>query len=226
MVDEEGRRETIAIKVRSSSDHIQMPLSFTPVSVELDPDYMLFRRIDRTVLPPMLNLFVTDRTRTVIVPPAASREESSIYRRVVERLTTQETGDFQQVTMTVLPPEEADLGRSGGSALFLGPTQRDAWRHASDPDCAARVQLDEARVTIDQSVVEGPNLAVLVSCPVKGTPGHVATLFYGMTPEAAGRVTRLLFFYGWQSYLVFRDGAVVARGDLGGNRDSERLSVR
>lgn len=223
---EEGHQETISVKVGSSSDRVQVPLSFMPASVQLDPDYMVFRRIDRAVLPPMLNLFVTDRTRTVIVPPTTAREESSIYRRVVERLTTQEAADSQKVTTAVLPPEGADVGRSGGSVLFLGPTQRDAWRHASDPHCAARVQLDEARVAIDQSVVEGTNLAVLVSCPVKQAPGHVATLFYGMTPEAAGRVTRLLFFYGWQSYLIFRDGAVVARGDFGGDRESERLLVR
>jgi hypothetical protein len=220
-----GRHETISVKVGLSSDLLQVPLSFAPASVQLDPDYMVFRRIDRAVLPPMLNLFVTDRMRTVIVPPAESREESSIYRRVVERLTTQEAADSQQTTTTVLPPEEADFGRSEGSVLFLGPTQREAWRGISDPDCAERVQLNEARVAIDQSVVEGTNLAVLVSCPVKGAPGHMATLFYGMTPEAAGRVTRLLFFYGWQSYLVFRDGVVVARGDLGGDRDPERLSV-
>jgi len=37
-------------------------------------------------------------------------------------------------------------------------------------------------------------------------------------------VARLLFFYGWQSYLVFRDGTVVARGDLGVARDE--LEVR
>jgi hypothetical protein len=27
-------------------------------------------------------------------------------------------------------------------------------------------------------------------------------------------VARLLFFYGWQSYVVFEDGAVIARGDV------------
>jgi hypothetical protein len=223
---EEGQRETVAVKVGTSSHQVQVPLSFMPSSVQLDPDYMVFRRIDRAVLPPMLNLFVTDRMRTIIVPPTTAREEASIYRRVVERLTTQDAADSQKVTTVVLRPEEADPVRLTGSVLFLGPTQREAWRRASDPDCAARVRLDEARVTIDQSIVEGNNLAVLVSCPFKETPGHVATLFYGMTPEAAGRVTRLLFFYGWQSYLIFRDGTVVARGDLGGNRDSERLSIR
>lgn len=223
---EEGRRETISVKLESSSDSFQVTLSFKPTSVQLDPDYMVFRRIDRTRLPPMLNLFVTDRTRTVIVPPATSREESSVYRRVVERLMPQEGRDSQHATTTVLPPEEADLSRPGGSVLFLGPTQREAWRQSSDPNCARRVHFAEGKVTIDQSVVEGSNLAVLVSCPVKGAPDHVATLFYGMTPEAAGRLTRLLFFYGWQSYLIFQDGAVVARGDLGGDRESERLLVR
>ena len=223
---EEGQRETIAVKVGTSSQQVRVPLSFMPASVQLDPDYMVFRRIDRTVLPPMLNLFVTDRMRTIIVPPTTAREEASIYRRVVERLTTQDAADSQKVTTAVLQPEEADPVRLTGSVLFLGPTQREFWRRVSDPDCAARVRLDEARVAIDQSIVGGANLAVLVSCPFKGAPGHVATLFYGMTPEAAGRVTRLLFFYGWQSYLIFRDGAVVARGDLGGDRDSERLSIR
>ena len=45
------------------------------------------------------------------------------------------------------------------------------------------------------------------------TPDSVVTLLYGVTPEALGRVARLLFFYGWQSYVVFREGTVVARGD-------------
>jgi hypothetical protein len=48
------------------------------------------------------------------------------------------------------------------------------------------------------------------------------TLFHGTTPAAAAKVSRLLFFYGWQSYLVFQDGAVVARGDfLPDLKDSE-----
>ena len=44
-------------------------------------------------------------------------------------------------------------------------------------------------------------------------PGSVVTWLYGVTPQALGRVARLLFFYGWQSYVVFQEGAVTARGD-------------
>jgi hypothetical protein len=35
-----------------------------------------------------------------------------------------------------------------------------------------------------------------------------------MTPAAATKVARLLFFYGWQSYVVFEEGRVVSRGDF------------
>jgi len=55
---------------------------------------------------------------------------------------------------------------------------------------------------------------LLVSCRHPERPERVVSLFYGATPEAAAKVARLLFFYGWQSYLVFQDGAVAARGDL------------
>jgi hypothetical protein len=62
-------------------------------------------------------------------------------------------------------------------------------------------------------------MALLVTCRQPERPHRVATLFYGHTPRSAAKVARLLFFYGWQSYLVFREGTVVARGDFGTVRD-------
>jgi len=57
-------------------------------------------------------------------------------------------------------------------------------------------------------------MALLISCRHPDLPNHVVTIFYGLSPSAAAKVGRLLFFYGWQSYLVFKDGAVVDRGDI------------
>lgn len=56
-------------------------------------------------------------------------------------------------------------------------------------------------------------MALLVSCRRDDQPGSVVTILYGVTPPALTRVARLLFFYGWQSYVVFHEGSVVARGD-------------
>jgi hypothetical protein len=39
----------------------------------------------------------------------------------------------------------------------------------------------------------------------------VITVFYGVTPDAVAKVARLLFYYGWHSVVVFRDGAVERR---------------
>jgi hypothetical protein len=67
--------------------------------------------------------------------------------------------------------------------------------------------------SVDGTSYEGPTMALLASCRRDDYPDSVVTLLYGVTPEALGRVARLLFFYGWQSYVVFREGTVVARGD-------------
>jgi aminopeptidase N len=74
---------------------------------------------------------------------------------------------------------------------------------------------------------EGAGMALLVSCRRSDQPGSVVTLLYGVTPQALGRMGRLLFFYGWQSYVVFQEGAVVARGDWEDRMSTEvRIETR
>ena len=65
---------------------------------------------------------------------------------------------------------------------------------------------------IRDQVFEGPHIAWLVSCPHPTHAGRTITLFSGFSPAAISRVARLLFFYGWDSYLVFDNGRVVTRG--------------
>ena len=44
-------------------------------------------------------------------------------------------------------------------------------------------------------------------------PAHVVSIFYGLTPGAAKAIAPLLFFYGWNTYVVFENGKVVARSE-------------
>jgi aminopeptidase N len=89
--------------------------------------------------------------------------------------------------------------------------------------CGSGVSLGRDRFAVDGHTYEGPGMALLLSCRHADRPDRVVTLFYGLTPPAAAKVARLLFFYGWQSYLVFRNGTVVARGDFPSH--GERLEV-
>jgi hypothetical protein len=54
-------------------------------------------------------------------------------------------------------------------------------------------------------------MAVLLSCHRPDAPGSVVTVLYAMDPAAAAKVARLLFFYGWQSAVVFDEGTVTKR---------------
>ena len=79
--------------------------------------------------------------------------------------------------------------------------------------CGSRVQLREGGVTIDGTAYDGPGVAVLVSCHRSGQPGSVVSWLYAVSPQAATTVGRLLFFYGWNTVIVFRDGKAVVRGE-------------
>jgi hypothetical protein len=54
---------------------------------------------------------------------------------------------------------------------------------------------------------------MLVSCHRVDRPGSVVTVLYAASPQAAVKVVRLLFFYGWNSFVLFKDGAVTTRGE-------------
>ena len=111
-----------------------------------------------------------------------------------------------------------------GSLLVLGGPGVNRAAEWAVSGCGKHISLDQRSVSIAGTAYAGPDTAVLVSCRHPDHPGHVVTLFYGQTPAAASKVARLLFFYGWQSYVVFRDGAVVARGDFSSSQQD--LEVR
>jgi hypothetical protein len=51
------------------------------------------------------------------------------------------------------------------------------------------------------------------------------TSLYAISPQAAAAVSRLLFFYGWNSMLVFQDGKVIARGEFDGSETRMEVSI-
>jgi hypothetical protein len=93
------------------------------------------------------------------------------------------------------------------------PVFRAALQPVLDEHCGARVQLREGGVTIDRTAYDGPTVAALISCHRRDHPGSVVTWLYAVSPQAATTVARLLFFYGWNSVVVFQDGKVIARNE-------------
>ncbi|HSF67578.1 MAG TPA: M1 family aminopeptidase [Nitrospiraceae bacterium] len=225
---EDGREQKLTVPLRSLHEAISVTLPARPVTIELDPEFMTFRRIARQSMPPVLNHFVTDRQRSVLMAFTDEPGHPSPFRDVVARIEAQEQqkpiGERAVVGSMALDgllPQE-------GSVLILGSSElRSGIRSILANHCGNRVTLSDRGVAVMGVDHEGPELALLVSCHRIDHPGSVVTVLYAVTPEAVTKVARLLFFYGWNSFVLFRDGAVAARGEwpLESDRTEVRLNV-
>nr|MBI3612339.1 hypothetical protein [Nitrospirota bacterium] len=214
---EGGKAHEVWLEAKSAEQTFSVSVPGVPIRVRLDPDFDSFRRLEREQLPPMLNLYVTDRSRTLVLPAPEPAAETAPYRELGRQTVSREPA-MRQITDREPVPAEGSLLILGGPALNEGAA---LMRQA----CGERVRLERDRFTLDGTSYEGPGMALLLSCRRPGHPGSVTTLFYGLSPQAAAKVARLLFFYGWQSYVVFRDGTVVTRGDFSSAQDELEVSV-
>jgi hypothetical protein len=207
-----GRTHRTRIHLTDAEQDVIVSLTERPLAVRLDPELHVFRRVARNALAPMLNLYVTDVQRTVLLPRVSS-EQPSPFIDIVQRIVAQEASKPRMSHTTVRQPEDNDAGVPSGSLLVLGgpgenPTAADMLRY-----CGDRLRFTGKGFAVDGKAYEGATMALLMSCRRDDQPDSVVTILYGVTPQALGRVSRLLFFYGWQSYVVFHEGSVVARGD-------------
>ena len=215
---------SVELDLRSLDQTVTISVSTRPVSLEVDPDYHVFRRLDRTTLPPMLNLFLTDGSRLVI-EPVDPDPASHPYAALARRIKGQDAGHGSVTIMTDRSISGlAETGFVNGSVLVLGDRAMNRFTDWAVGVCGNVAQLGMNKTVIEGRVYEGPEIAVLLSCRDPQTPDHVVSVFYGHTPHAVTRIARVLFFYGWQSYVVFQEGAVISRGDFVPERDD--LMVR
>jgi aminopeptidase N len=180
-----------------------------PGSLEMaegsDPDFHLFRRIPRRELPAMLNLFVTDSQRIVLLP-SGDPQPNENYRRLAERVS--------QDGVSMVSAENLPLKRlADASVLILGGPASGAAFDWARKGLHGDVDLRRDGFLVGGKEYRGEGMAVLLSLRNPDNPQHVVSIFYGLSEQAVKPVAPLLFFYGWNSFVVFDKGVVVARGD-------------
>lgn len=207
-VTTETGAETIAIPVGNGGEEADIVVRSRPSSVSLDPAFTVLRRLGRAQMAPVLTLYVTDRRKSVI---PAFGDQAAPLRELVARIAAAETGLPAESRTSILPHDAAALPPAGSVLLLATPDHRQQAQRMIASSCGERVTLHETGFAIDGNTYDGPRLAALLSCHRSDAPGSVVTLLYAVTPEAVAKTARLLFFYGWHSYIVFQEGAVAAR---------------
>lgn len=211
---EGGREQTLTVPLQSLREKIAVTLPARPIAIDLDPDFMAFRRIPRESLSPVLNHYVTDRRRSVLTAFTDEQDHPSPFRDVVARIESQEQSKPITERTVIAAMARVGLLPQEGSVLILGgPESRSGIQAILVNHCQERVTLNDRGVTLMGTSYDGPGLALLVSCHRLDHPGSVVTVLYAATPQAVSKVGRLLFFYGWNSFVIFKDGTVVTRGE-------------
>ena len=210
-------RQSISVRLESTRQTFELALPSRAVGLSVDPDVELFRRIPRADLPPMLNLYVTDPTRVVVLPSGGTVEAQRPFAELAKVIESRSPG-------TVIQTDQAPVPDEGSLLLLGGPEGHHVLRRILEP-CGSQVAVDRERFTVGGRTYAEPGMALLVTCRRSGLSGSTATLFYGLSPQALSKPARLLFFYGWQSYVVFHDGAVIARGDFPAAQEGMEVTI-
>jgi hypothetical protein len=204
-VDLEGGQthETI-FTVDRPAQPFTLHLPAIPTHFALDPKHHLLLRLQRDQLPPMLNKWETDARRILIRPETMTKEEEQGLAAFFQRLDGQPGIETIQTDDPVISEP--------ASYLVIGSSARRLLESGSFTGCQQHLDIQPGQVSIKDQTFEGTEMAFLISCPHPRAAEHTVTFFFGWSPEAVKPVSRLLFFYGWDSYLVFRQGKVIARG--------------
>lgn len=214
---ENGSERSFRVMIDAAGRTVELVLPMRATAVAVDAEFELFRRIPRSELPPMLNLFATDGVRTVVVPTGGAAESQAAAGDLAAQIAARSAGTVVVTDQDPLPGD--------GSLLVLGGPDANRAAQAALAGCGRLVTAETDRFTVGKKTYEGPGMVLLVSCQRPGFGGHVATVLYGLSPSAVSKVARLLFFYGWHSYVVFRDGVVIARGDFPAAQEGMEVTI-
>ena len=217
-----SRLHLVSTQLSGADTLFKSDLPFKPLTIELDPEAMVLRRLARRDMPPVLNHYVTDTKRSVILAFGGSDTDSHPFQDVVKRIRSQDAQKAlgQRTAITTLA-ENALLPGEGSVLILGGPASRLTLQPLLSTHCGTRLQLRDGGVTVAGKAYDGPGIALVASCHREDRPGSVVTSVYALTPQSATAVARLLFFYGWNSYVVFQDGKPIARGEWDAEHSQE-----
>jgi len=192
------------LKLNHATQPFTLKVPGIPTSITLDPEHNWLLRLQREQLPPMLNGWDTDTRRILVHAKTASKEEETSFQALMRRIQGQPDIEIRQNDSPAITDE--------ASYLIIGTPARQLLESKTFQLCNKRVQMESGHITILDQVFERPDMAFLITCPHPNFSNHTVSFFFGLSPKAVTPVARLLFFYGWDSYLVFQQGKVVARG--------------
>jgi hypothetical protein len=206
-VDEglEKRRLFLEASKRRSPFSVEVPR--IPLKLTLDPDDHLFRRLYPEEIAPALNALLEDREKIFVVSDQGDEESRKIYFELARKAKEQKGGE-------ILPLRELTEEKlRSSSVMLLGESWKSPIVSKLISNIPKPVEHKEGSFFIKGERVEEGEDSLLLTFPNPLQPGKWVTVYFGRTVSALSRA-RYIFYYGWNSYILFRNGRPKERGDF------------
>jgi hypothetical protein len=204
-IGEGGKDLLLDISKKKNSFSIEVPR--IPISLTLDPDHHIFRRLYPEEIIPGLNTMLEDREKIFVVSGSEDEEKRKIYIELARMAKERKGGEIlseRDVT------EEKILN---SSLMLLG----ESWKNPLFSKLISRlptpVLLKNGNFIVDGEKVDDGEESLLLTYPHPLRPEKWVTIYFGQSAEGLSRA-RYIFFYGWDSYLLFKNGRPKERGNF------------
>jgi len=173
---------------------------------ELDPEWNTLRRVPPVALEPCLNAVLNEEGALVVYPSGADEMSTELLKLV-------EVIEAAGRELTLIPDSQFTAETAEGHSLFIlgGSGVNRAWKLLDGLIPADTLTTNEKSFSFERRVFTAPEDSILATFVNPKRPGQFISVYHGNSPAALAR-SRYIFFYGWDSYLVFNAGRLAERG--------------
>jgi aminopeptidase N len=199
------RRLLLEVSKRRSSFSMEVPK--TPLKLTLDPDHNLFQRLSPDEVIPGLNALLEDREKIFIVSDQGDEQSRKIYFELAKMVKERKGGEI----LSIKEVTEEKLRNS--SVMLLGENWKAPVISKLLPNLPKPIDHKESSFFIKGERVEERDESFLLTFSNPLHPGRWMTIYFGRSASALSRA-KYLFFYGWDSYILFKNGRPKERGNF------------
>jgi hypothetical protein len=216
----DGQHITRYVELKKGREEVAVTLPEEPLSLEIDPDYDLFRILSDGETPPTLGTLLGDRDGIIVLP--AGTESRAVYRPLAEMLS-------REYHLTTRTEREVDKAVVREHSLFImgGAVENNLFEVIAKalPD---GVEIGIDSITINSTSYDLDKSTVVLSVKNPFNPAKVIGVIFGAGGQGRqggkgekgglARIGRRIPHLTGKSYLIFGEDGTVERGLFEGEK--------
>ncbi len=185
---------TVSMAEKRQTFRFELP--GTPVRVDADPEFDVFRRLHRTEIPPALSQIYGADHVTIVLPQAESESRLAAYRKLAEAWAADSPERFSILA------DEASADLPEGAVWLLGALNRHAELMKERMQTFGAVASSDG-IAFDGAAMPWADHALVSVIPHPESPDHAVAWLVVDHSESLDGLSRKLPHYGKYSFLVF-----------------------